>query len=129
MFLPFPDCNYDPYYCTEDTENTAIVQELAKRLEDELRAAKRTHLSCTEVLLPCGLLQRIARDILAMAECEPCGLRGCTLFLCYENEDCNKGTPYTKFKCDPSTTSTFELYLTLKLSARGWNYFLPQFLR
>lgn len=121
------DWNYEPYV-TEDSEGAGAVNALSKRLESELRAAKRTHLDCTEVLLPCGLLQRIARDILAMAESEPCGMRGCTLYLCYENEDCKTLTTGT-LKCDPATASTFELYLTLKLSCAGWNSYLPQFLR
>lgn len=127
-----PGLWYDAYPFSEEG---AVVQGLAKRLEDELRAAKRTHLSCTEVLLPCGLLQRIARDMVAMAESEPCGLRGCTLYLCYEvegeseGEVCKGTTPCTRFECDPATASTFELYLTLRLASRGWNSFLPQFLR
>jgi len=79
------------------------------------------------VLLPCGLLQRISQDILAMAESEPCGLRGCTLYLNFEGEqDCRR---LSTVKCDPSTASTFELYLTLKQASAGWNSFLPQFLK
>lgn len=36
------------------------VATLTRRLEQELRAAKRSHLSCGEVLLPCGLLQKVS---------------------------------------------------------------------
>lgn len=128
FFCLVTDWNYEFYPTSEEAESAAAVSALGKRLESELRAAKRTHLSCGEVLLPCGLLQRIARDILAMAESEPCGLRGCTLYLCYENEDCRTLTTST-VKCDPTTASTFEVYLALKLSSTGWNSFLPQFLR
>lgn len=103
------------------------VNALSKRIECELRSAKRTHLACGEVLLPCGLLQRIARDILSMAESEPCGLRGCTLYLNFEGEDvCRR---LSTVKCDPATASTFELFLTFKQSNTGWNSFLPQFLK
>ncbi|XP_066139718.1 protein charybde-like [Euwallacea fornicatus] len=101
---------------------------LTLRLEQELRAAKRSHLSCGEVLLPCGLLLRVARDIASMAESEPCGLRGCHLFVLFEPHGALPSTRIAKVECDPGTACTFELYLTLKQSSTGWN-FLPQFLR
>lgn len=100
---------------------------LSKRIENELKLAKRKQLSCCEVLLPCGLLRMIARDILSMAESEPCGLRGCTLYLNIDGDDvCRR---LSIVKCDPSTASTFELTLTLKQTNNGWNSFLPQFLK
>lgn len=117
------DWEYEPYI----GDNDEYGSDLSARLEAELRAAKSTHLSCGEVLLPCGLLQRISQDILAMADSEPCGLRGCTLYLNFEGEqDCRR---LSTVKCDPSTASTFELYLTLKQTSAGWNSFLPQFLK
>lgn len=102
------------------------ISALAKHLESALRAAKRSHLSCGEVLLPCGLLHNISRDIFSMSESEPCGVRGCKLYLLFETpEHCIRlGT----VQCDLTTPSTFELYLTLKQSSNGW-HFLPQFLR
>lgn len=93
----------------------------------ELRSAKRTHLSCCEVLLPCGLLNRISRDIVSMAESEPCGLRGLKLYMLFETTE-NLSIKLGTIQYDPQTASTFELYLTLKQTASGWN-FLPQFLR
>lgn len=104
------------------------VATLTRRLEQELRAAKRSHLSCGEVLLPCGLLQKVARDIASMAESEPCGLRGCHLYIVFEPQGALPSTRIAKIECDPGTPCTFELYLTLKQSSTGWN-FLPQFLR
>ncbi|EFA08259.1 protein charybde [Tribolium castaneum] len=99
---------------------------LTYRLERELRAAKRTHLSCGEVLLPSGLLHRIARDVLGMAESEPCGIRGCLIYVNFEGvEQCRK---LASFKCDPETATTFELKLTFKQNPTGWN-FIPQFLK
>lgn len=100
---------------------------LSKRLEVELRNAKRSHLSCGEVLLHCDLLPRISRDILAMAESELCGLRGCTLYLNFEGEEECMKLGMVKF--DPSTTSTFEVFLNLKQASTGWNSFLPQFIK
>lgn len=60
----------------EDIESeTSAFMALHKRLEEELKAAKRAQLSCGEVQLPPDLLRRIAHDVLKMAETEPCGLR------------------------------------------------------
>ncbi|XP_065220677.1 protein scylla-like [Planococcus citri] len=112
---------------TADLDSTAC-QALTRRLEEELRAAKSAQLACGEVLLPADLLPRIATDVLRMAEYEPCGLRGCTLFINFETEtECRRiGT----IKCDPNTVSTFELYLTLKQGSRNsWHSMLPQFLK
>lgn len=124
----FPEWEYAPYPSYPDDDGTDAIREaVAKRLEEALRGAKRTHLSCGEVLLPCGLLQEIAKEIVEMADSEPCGLRGCTLHLNFQGEeDCRK---LCTVKCDPSTASTFELYLTFKQSTAGWNSFLPQFLK
>ncbi|GJQ80066.1 hypothetical protein Trydic_g19350 [Trypoxylus dichotomus] len=126
--VPIPqNWGYDTYPSSDDECNAAAVSALSQRLESELRTAKRTHLSCGEVLLPCGLLQRIARDIIAMAESEPCGLRGCVLFLNFEGE--GNSMRLNTIKCDPMTASTFELYLTLKQSITSWNSFIPQFIK
>ncbi|XP_021925272.1 protein charybde-like isoform X3 [Zootermopsis nevadensis] len=116
--------DYGPDDCEEED---GACQALAQRLEDELRAAKSAQLACGEVLLPADLLPHIARDVLRMAENEPCGLRGCTLFINFENDHvCRRiGT----IKCDPSTVSTFELFLTLKQDSSSWHSLLPQFLK
>lgn len=127
-----PASSSPPSHYTDDTPgNEDVVSDVAtltRRLEQELRAAKRTHLSCGEVLLPCGLLQRVARDIATMAESEPCGLRGCHLYVLFEPHGTLPSTRIGKIECDPGTACTFELYLTLKQSSNGWN-FLPQFIR
>ncbi|XP_068082851.1 protein charybde-like [Anabrus simplex] len=122
--LPISGCGYSG---PDDGEDCGACQALARRLESELRAAKSAQLACGEVLLPADLLPRIARDVLRMAENEPCRLRGCTLFINFENDQmCRRiGT----IKCDPSTVSTFELYLTLKQDSSSWHSLLPQFLK
>lgn len=114
-------------YYSEDSEEVALTEALAKRLEAELRTAKRTHLSVGEVLLPHGLTRRIAEDMFMEADVEPCGLRGCTLYINFEGEGVKR--TLSTIKCDPTTPSTFELYLTLRQSSSGWNTFLPQFLK
>lgn len=104
-----------------------MIEALSKRLEAELRTAKRTHLSVGEVLLPNGLTRAIAKDMFQLAETEPCGLKGCTLYIVFETNELK--TKLSTVKCDPITPTTFELYLTLRQSTAGWNSFLPQFLK
>ncbi|XP_044253602.1 protein scylla-like [Tribolium madens] len=117
---------YDPSRQVQESDCDSPVSFLSKRLEEEIRKAKRTHLSCGEVLLPCGLLQKVAEDVLEIAETELYGLKGCTLYLLYEGEeDCRR---LSNFKIDPTTPSTFEIYLTFKQANAGWT-FLPQFLK
>lgn len=117
---------FDPRPILQEQKYGAQVEFLSKRLEEEIRAAKRTHLSCGEVLLPCGLLQKVSKDILQISESELCGLRGMNLYLLFEGEeDCRR---LSTLKMDPTTTSTFEVYLTFKQANAGWT-FLPQFLK
>lgn len=122
----FPEYYFDPRPFLQDPKYTVQVEFLSKRLEEEIRAAKRTHLSCGEVLLPCGLLQKVSEDVLKISEKELCGIRGMNLYLLFEGEeDCRR---LSNFKMDPTTPSTFEVYLTFKQANAGWG-FLPQFLK
>lgn len=137
---------------TESAEMAAAVRAVALHLEGTLRAAKKAHLSCGEVLLPPTLLTRVSRDIIRMAETEPCGLRGCLILLSFEsgqpshhqstnhnNNNNNNITTTTttstntrkigKVKCDSQTVTTFELQLTLREDLAPWYSRLPQILR
>lgn len=69
--------------------DAAAVNELSQRLQSELRAAKSRHLSCTEVSLPWDLTPRIAADMIKTSEREPCGVRGCAIFIDFEDETGN----------------------------------------
>ncbi|XP_055384090.1 protein scylla [Condylostylus longicornis] len=108
--------------------DTTALNALSLRLQSELRAAKSRHLACTEVLLPSDLLHRVAVEIFKVSEKEPCGLRGCTVFIEFEDEPSNTRR-IASLKIDPNTVSTFELYLTLKHDKSGWTSILPQFLK
>lgn len=126
----------DYHYATEDEQtndcdsslDAAAVNELSLLLLAELRAAKTRNLTCTEVSLPSDLTQRIATDIVRVSEREPCGIRGCTVFVEYE-EEVNSVKRIAKLKLDPEMVSTFEVYLTLRQDKRGWTSLLPQFIK
>jgi hypothetical protein len=133
---------------TESAELSSTIRAVALHLEGTLRAAKRAHLSCCEVLLPTDLLHKIAYDIIKNAESEPCGLRGCLILLSFEsghnsassnhqnnNSTNNNNSPATatrkigKIKCDKNTVNTFELNLLLREESSPWYSRLPQILR
>ncbi|XP_065359295.1 protein scylla-like [Calliphora vicina] len=123
------------HYGTEDEQqidcdsiDAAAVNELSLLLLAELRAAKTRNLTCTEVSLPSDLTQRIATDIVRVSEREPCGIRGCTVFVEYE-EEINNVKRIAKLKIDPEMVPTFEVYLTLRQDKRGWTSLLPQFIK
>ncbi|KAH8379530.1 hypothetical protein KR009_005439 [Drosophila setifemur] len=114
------------YYATD--LDMKIVSDLNLRLLDEMRAAKSRHLSCTEVSLPCDLTPSVAREIVRVSEKEPCGIRGCTIYIEFEDEP-NNSRRIASIKVDPDTVSTFEVYLTLRQDHRGWTSLLPQFMK
>ncbi|XP_073837612.1 protein scylla-like [Musca autumnalis] len=113
-------------YC--DNSDAAAINSLSLRLLDELREAKSRNLTCTEVSIPCDLTTRIASDILRVSEREPCGVRGCTVYIEFEEEPQNSRRIGT-LKVDNEMVSTFELYLTLRQDKRGWASLLPQFMK
>lgn len=115
--------HYFAYNC-----DMKAVEELSLRLLDELRAAKSRHLTCTEVSLPCDLTPSVAREIIRVSEKEPRGIRGCTIYIEFEDEPKNSRR-IASIKVDPDTVSTFEVYLTLRQDHRGWTSLLPQFMK
>lgn len=99
------------YGLVEDPSDDTKWKEVAKHIEDGLKEAREKYLKC-EILVPCGLTNRIARDILIMSESEPCGVRGCSLTIHFqENSSCSE---LVKIQLDPNTVPTFEIHLTLQ---------------
>lgn len=91
---------------------------LSQKLESCLKEAKDKQLQCAEVLIPSNLIDRIVRDILLMSEKEPCGIRGCAVYVNLEEKHlCRR---IGKVKCDPDTVATFEVILTLKQDCSSW---------
>ncbi|XP_034102777.1 protein scylla [Drosophila albomicans] len=108
--------------------DAAAVNALSLGLLDKLREAKARHLTCTEVSLPCDLTPSIAAEIIRVSEKEPCGIRGCTIYIEFEDEPQNSRR-IASLKVDPEMVSTFEVYLTLRQDHRGWTALLPQFMK
>jgi hypothetical protein len=70
-------------------EHEDALHALSMRLQCELKTAKSEHLACTEVLLPADLLRRVSTDMITMSEKEPCGIRGSSIFIEFEDEPGN----------------------------------------
>jgi hypothetical protein len=121
-----PPSSQEPSITSPSQEDA--LQALSIRLQTELRLAKSKHLACTEVLLPADLLHRVSAEMIKLSEREPCGIRGCSLYIEFEDEPGNSRR-IASIKADPNTVSTFELYLTLKHDRSGWTSILPQFLK
>ena len=93
---------------------------LIKKIESTLKKAKENKtLPCTEILSPQQLIHQIAQDIIAMAESEPCGIRGCVLYINLEEKSICRRIGEVKLG-DQSTVATFEMYLTLKRASSSW---------
>nr|DBA28838.1 TPA: hypothetical protein GDO54_009130 [Pyxicephalus adspersus]DBA28839.1 TPA: hypothetical protein GDO54_009131 [Pyxicephalus adspersus] len=89
-------------------------------LENCLYRAKSTRLQCSKVLVPRELTTRVAQEALQLSLNEPCGLRGCII---YVNVECNnKQVALDTIVYDCTVDPTFELKLVLKQDTQGWDY-------
>lgn len=105
----------------EVSEPESVVRQIAEKIERELKEAKRTSLDCGEVLVPCNLTYQIAQDVVTMSESEPCGLRGCILYINLEELLTKELRHVGSIKIgDRNTVPTFEMYLNLKRTNNGW---------
>ncbi|XP_055952028.1 DNA damage-inducible transcript 4-like protein isoform X1 [Argiope bruennichi] len=104
----------------EPSERVLACQALVERLEQALREAKLLHLQCGEVLLPHDLIWRIADQVLTASDYEPCGLRGCLIYIHIQDAKKLERRRVGVVKCDPSTVATFEIHLTLFQDNNSW---------
>lgn len=122
-----------------------LREKLAKHLECVLRDAReKIFIGCAQVLMPTTLPSQLAADIMGMADCEPCGIRGCTLYIELEDDSRLPLVETSSTTTTPTTTTTsgggrganrhqlgrvimshetvptFEIRLTLRRSPAGW---------
>ncbi|CAL1590112.1 unnamed protein product [Knipowitschia caucasica] len=103
---------------TADVIEDRNCQLLAKMFETCLSRSKKNALHCSSVLVPERLTWRIAREVLKLASCEPCGLRGCVL---YVHLELDKGVKrLERIVYDSSVVPTFELTLVFKQDGTAW---------
>ncbi|KAK0144952.1 DNA damage-inducible transcript 4-like protein [Merluccius polli] len=102
---------------TASEDDAACARQLAKTFEDCLSRAKKTTLHCSAVLVPEKLTWRIARDVLRLVSGEPCGLRGCVLYVYLELDEGVR--QLERIACDATVVPTFELTLVFKQDCGG----------
>lgn len=103
---------------TADGPEDRSCQQLAQMLEACLSYAKKSVLHCSAVLVPEGLMRRVAHEVLRLASCEPCGLRGCVLHVHLElDKGCRRLESVT---LDAGVVPTFELTLVLRQDGGAW---------
>ncbi|CAG9810805.1 unnamed protein product [Chironomus riparius] len=122
----------DSFLTTLPHWNEAEIEHVRNVLMATLRDAKQRHLACTEVLLPCDMLERIAIDMLAASDEEACGIRGANIRIEFDNGDGSGSNEIATCNTDLNTVATFELRLTLKQehSRSKWiSAIMPQFIR
>lgn len=122
----------DSFLTTLPHWNEAEIEHVRNVLMATLRDAKERHLECTEVLLPCDMLERIAIDMLSASDEEACGIRGANIRIEFDNGDGSGSNEIAICNTDLNTVATFELRLTLKQehSRSKWiSSIMPQFIR
>ncbi|KAL0970349.1 hypothetical protein UPYG_G00240790 [Umbra pygmaea] len=111
------NCLAEPQMNVEVSEDRTCRQ-LAKIFENCLSRAKKTTLHCSKVLVPEKLTRRIARDVLRLSSCEPCGIRGCVLYVHLEQERGCQQLERIVYNAD--VVPTFELTLVFKQDGSAW---------
>lgn len=88
-----------------------LKQKLTAAIEERARDGSGI-LHQRSLQFPNNLLGEIASHVIQEASLEPCGLKGCLIFIYFEGEnDCQY---LNTLRCDPATHPTFELTLTLR---------------
>jgi len=85
-----------------------------------------------EFLLPLGLLNNVAETIWLNSNNEPCGARGCLLYLHLEEKASKTQTKsrlLAKVPFDRYTVATFEIHVTFRAEESSWTSKLPHFFR
>ncbi|XP_064618448.1 DNA damage-inducible transcript 4-like protein [Liolophura sinensis] len=104
--------NYDSF---NDQSENQLCTVITEQLEYLFTSHGKNNLD-SHLLVPSDLSSRIAQDVLRVSQNEPCGIRGCELFITLQDKStCRK---MGVIDCDPSTVATFELYLTVKVDRR-----------
>lgn len=121
----------------DDSEEQVARDALAELIARELHQAGARYRNLqhqrapSEILLPAGILQTIAADVLQASSDEPCGIRGCVIYIDFDesHRKSDRKQRIGSVKCHPYTVNTFEIYLTLRPHSSSWTSKLPLFLQ
>ncbi|KAM3862529.1 DNA damage-inducible transcript 4 protein-like [Diretmus argenteus] len=99
----------------EETLATEVVETIAEILSDTSHHA----LGCSKLTLPDCLLHTVGKELLHLADSEPCGLRGALIDLCVEQGDQGSLCSLDQIAVDASLVPTFHVTLVLRPEAGG----------
>jgi len=117
FFFPENELKSASYGTFESVLEKNQCNDLTDQIRQALSAIQENSLGA-QILVPCGLITKISGEVMNMAHSEPCGLRGCVIYINLQGK--KKCQKLVKLVCDPTTVATFELYLTLEEETRGW---------
>lgn len=102
----------------DSDQDTKMAQFVSHLIFHTLRKAKDSKHFNGKLLIPSNLPDHVARDVLLMAREEPCGVRGCSLDIVYEDGDhCRR---FGRVAVDPDTVTTFEITVVLGRDTPKW---------
>ncbi|XP_039995468.1 DNA damage-inducible transcript 4 protein-like [Xiphias gladius] len=98
----------------EETLATEVVATMTQSLNNASHI-----LGCSKLILPDCLLHSISQELLHLAVCEPCGLRGALIDLCVDRGDQGSLCTVDQIAVDATLVPTFHVTLVLRLEASG----------
>ncbi|XP_071336597.1 DNA damage-inducible transcript 4 protein-like [Trachinotus anak] len=101
-----------------DPLEETLATELAATITQSLHSASHI-LGCSKVILPDCLLDSISQELLHLAVCEPCGLRGALIDLCVDRGDQGSLCTVDQIAVDATLVPTFHVTLVLRLESSG----------
>lgn len=100
-----------------DTCEFQTCQAVQKEIETAIKESCEKEKHC-KIIFPSDLISRISQDVIRMSTAEPCGVKGCAIYILLEEK--NKANKLATILGNPLIPPTFEIYLTLKEDNRSW---------
>ncbi|XP_029377504.1 DNA damage-inducible transcript 4 protein-like [Echeneis naucrates] len=104
------------FFC--DPLEELFATELIATITQSLHDASHI-LGCSKLTVPECLLQTISQELLHLAGCEPCGLRGALIDLCVDMGDQGSLCTVDQIAVDETLVPTFHVTLVLRLESSG----------
>ncbi|KAK2722106.1 DNA damage-inducible transcript 4-like protein [Artemia franciscana] len=82
----------------------------------------------TELLVPDRTVERISSSIWDVSQTEPCGLKGCIIYINVKKLSDYRKQKLVRISFDRYTVATFEVHITLKVDTNHWLKYVPEFL-
>lgn len=108
--------------CTDfcDIFDSETCKSVQAEIEAAIKEAAEKKIFC-QIIYPSDLVSHISQDVLRMSVAEPCGIRGCVIYIILQEKD--KSHKLGTIFGNPLAPPTFEIHLTLKEDDRGWRKF------